>query len=153
MRAGDSNKACSIARTADVIGERWTVLILREALSGASRFQEFRETLRIAPDVLSDRLSKLVDAGVLAREAYREPGERARARYRLTPAGSELLVVLGALQQWGDAHLPHPLSPTVARRGRLDGRPLHVAFVDDLGREVRLPDVQMVRTPTHPLEV
>jgi DNA-binding HxlR family transcriptional regulator len=151
VRAGDTSKACSIARCSDVIGERWTLLILREALSGATRFQEFRETLGIAPDVLSDRLATLVDAGVLRREPYREPGARARSRYELTPAGGELLVVLGALQQWGDVHLPHPLNPTVARRDRHDGRPLRVAFVDDLGREVALRDVQMLRTPTHPL--
>ncbi len=151
MRASDTDKACSIARASDVIGERWTFLILREALSGTSRFQEFREALGIAPDVLSDRMAKLVQARVLARERYQEPGERSRWSYQLTPAGRELLVVLGALQQWGDAHLPHPLSPTVARRGRADGRPLRVAFVDDLGREVGLRDVRMVRTSTHPL--
>jgi len=151
MRAGEIDTACSIARTSGVIGERWTLLIVREALSGAGRFQEFRETLGIAPDVLSDRLAKLVDAGVLHRERYQEPGERSRWSYALTPAGNELLVVLGALQQWGDAHLPHPLSPTVSRHGRADGRPLRVAFVDDLGREVALPDIRMVRTPTHPL--
>jgi DNA-binding HxlR family transcriptional regulator len=97
---------CSIARSLEVLGERWTFLVLREALSGATRFAQFREALGIAPDVLTDRLSTLVEYGVLAREPYQEPGRRSRFAYRLTTAGRELLVVLGALQQWGDEHLP-----------------------------------------------
>src|SRR5579875_2656161 len=97
---------CSIARSLSVLGERWSFLILREALSGETRFARFREVLGVAPDVLTDRLNKLVDFGVLTREPYQEPGRRARHDYRLTPAGEELRVVLGSLQQWGDRHVP-----------------------------------------------
>ena len=98
--------ACSIARTLGAVGERWTLLILREASLGATRFAEFRDRLGVAPDVLSDRLATLVTYGVMAREPYREPGARSRSAYQLTPAGRELQVVLSALQQWGDEHLP-----------------------------------------------
>src|SRR5262252_2889792 len=93
--------ACSIARSLGVLGERWTFLVLREAFMGVTRFAEFRDRLGVAPDVLSDRLATLVDYGVLERERYQEPGARPRLAYKLTPAGEELLVVLGALQQWG----------------------------------------------------
>src|SRR5450631_992942 len=127
---------CSIARSLEVLGERWTFLILREALSGATRFAQFREALGIAPDVLTDRLSTLVEYGVLAREPYQEPGRRSRFAYRLTTAGRELLVVLGALQQWGDEHLPRPGGPTIVRQARDTGRPLHVGYIDDESHEV-----------------
>jgi DNA-binding HxlR family transcriptional regulator len=136
---------CSIARTLGVLGERWTFLILREAFLGATRFAEFRDRLGIAPDVLSDRLSTLTEYGVLRREPYREPGERSRSAYRLTPAGRELQVILGALQQWGDEHLPHPQGPSMLRRrSGPGGSPLHVGYIDDEGREVTLPEVRMI---------
>jgi DNA-binding HxlR family transcriptional regulator len=142
--------SCSIARSLSVLGERWTFLILREALSGATRFAQFRETLGIAPDVLTDRLGTLVRYGVMTRQPYQEPGSRVRHGYELTPAGRELLVVLGSLQQWGDEHLPRPDGPTVLRQARDTGRRLHVGYIDDLGREVAAEDVQMVRTAAYP---
>jgi DNA-binding HxlR family transcriptional regulator len=136
---------CSIARTLGVLGERWTFLILREAFLGATRFADFRQRLGIAPDVLSDRLSTLTEYGVLQKEPYQEPGERSRFAYRLTAAGQELQVILGALQQWGDDHLPHPDGPSMLRRRRgTGGDPLHVGYIDDEGHEVTLPDVRMI---------
>ena len=137
-------EACSIARTLGVVGERWTFLILREAFLGATRFAEFRDRLGVAPDVLSDRLTTLTDYGVLAREPYQDPGERSRYAYRLTEAGQELQVILGALQQWGDEHLPHPDGPSMLRRRAGTRSPLHVGYVDDEGREVTLADVRMI---------
>jgi DNA-binding HxlR family transcriptional regulator len=140
---------CSIARTLGVVGERWTFLVLREAFRGVTRFAQFREHLGVAPDVLADRLATLVDYGVLARQPYQEPGTRAREEYRLTPAGGELGVVLGALQQWGDDHLPRPAGPTLLRKHRESGRPLHVAFVDEHGREVSRDYVTVEATATY----
>src|SRR5262244_2986231 len=119
-KTGDD--ACSIARTLGVVGERWTLLILREAFLGATRFAEFRDRLGVAPDVLSDRLGTLVEFGVFEREPYQEPNTRSRFAYRLTPAGRELQVVLSALQQWGDRHLPPPGGPSMLRRVRDTGR-------------------------------
>jgi DNA-binding HxlR family transcriptional regulator len=141
---------CSIARSLCVLGERWTFLILREAFFGVTRFSEFRDRLGVAPDVLTERLATLTEAGVLTRQPYQEPGRRARYAYQLTPAGRELQVVLGSLQQWGDEHLPPPGGPTVDRRARDSGRPLHVGFVDDQGHEVALPDVEFARTANYP---
>jgi DNA-binding HxlR family transcriptional regulator len=141
---------CSIARALAVLGERWTLLILREAIDGRTRFAEFREALGIASDVLSERLGTLVAYGVMTREPYRDPGHRVRHAYKLTQAGRELHVALGALQMWGDRHLPGDAVPTIQRRARGTDRPVHVAFIDDRGREIHPDDVAAVPTPTHP---
>jgi DNA-binding HxlR family transcriptional regulator len=141
---------CSIARSVGVLGERWTFLILREAFFGVTQFARFREHLGVAPDVLTDRLNTLVEYGVMQRVPYQEPGTRSRYAYELTQDGRELSVVLGALQQWGDEHLPRPEGPTVVRRARKSGRPLHVGFIDDRGRQVPLDDVVFERTPAYP---
>ena len=135
---------CSIARTLGVVGERWTFLILREAFLGASRFAEFRDRLGVAPDVLSDRLATLVEFGVMSREPYREPGARSRFAYRLTPAGHELRLVLSALQQWGDEHLPRPEGPTMLRRIRGTDCPVRVGYLDEQGREVEPADLAVI---------
>ena len=145
-----SDERCSIARSLEVIGQKWSLLIVREAFRGRTRFADIRTRLGVAPDVLTERLNTLVDSGVLTREPYQEPGSRTRYAYQLTEAGRELQVVLGALQQWGDAHLPWPEGPTVLRRARKTGRPLHLGFVDDRGREVPLEDVEWVRTAAYP---
>jgi len=135
---------CSIARSLGVLGERWTFLILREAFLGATKFAEFRDRLGVAPDVLSDRLSTLVEYGVMEREPYQEPGARPRFAYQLTPAGTDLRVVLSALQQWGDKYLPRPEGPSVLRRIRGTDLPVHVGYVDDQGDEIALADVAMI---------
>jgi DNA-binding HxlR family transcriptional regulator len=142
--AKNPEEACSIARTLGVVGERWTFLILREAFLGATRFAEFRDRLGVAPDILSDRLATLVEYGVMAREPYREPGARSRFAYRLTPAGRELQVVLSALQQWGDEHLPRPEGPSMLRRVRGTDGPVRVGYLDDEGREVPPADVAII---------
>lgn len=142
--------SCAIARSLGVLGERWTFLILREAFNGLTRFAEFRSSLGIAPDVLTDRLATLVEYGVMERVTYQEPGARTRAAYVLTPAGRELFVVLAALKQWGDEHLPWPEGPSLLRQVQGSGRPVHVGFVDDTGREVAAEDVAMIRTDAYP---
>jgi DNA-binding HxlR family transcriptional regulator len=144
------DSSCAIARSLGVLGERWTFLILREATLGVTRFAQFRDSLGIAPDVLTERLATLVEYGVMERVAYQEPGSRSRSAYVLTPAGRELAVVLAALQQWGDEHLPWPEGPSMLRRVRDSDRPVHVGFVDDRGREVPAEDVAMIRTDAYP---
>ena len=148
LRADYDEQNCSIARTLEFVGERWSLLILREAFLGASRFAEFRERLGVAPDVLSDRLAALVEFGVMSREPYREPGARSRFAYRLTPAGHELRLVLSALQQWGDEHLPRPEGPTMLRRIRGTDCPVRVGYLDDEGREVLPSDLAIIPTGT-----
>lgn len=144
------DSSCSVARSLSVLGERWTLLIVREAMFGVTRFENFREDLGMTADVLSERLGTLVEAGILRREPYREPGRRARDAYVLTDIGRDLHVVLGALQQWGDTHLPRPEGPSVVRRSRATAERVRVAFVDDGGHEIAPEQIDVIRTPVDP---
>lgn len=146
-----SEELCSIARTIEVVGDKWTILILREAvLRKTTRFADFRDGLRIAPDILSNRLNVLLDAGVLEKQPYREPGARTRYSYHLTPAGEKLLVVLAALQQWGDEHRPPSSGPTVLRRSAIGDRPVRVTFVDDTDSVVSAESVVFTASASAP---
>ncbi|GIH21794.1 HxlR family transcriptional regulator [Acrocarpospora phusangensis] len=136
--------SCSIQRSLDVIGDPWTVLILREAFLGTTRFGDFVTAIGISTDLLTDRLATLVEAGVLEKRPYSEPGRRSRFEYLVTPMGGELRVVLGALQQWGDAHRLRGAAPTIVRRSRATGERLEVAFVGESGQAVPLDDVTFV---------
>jgi len=100
---------CSVARTLSVVGERWTMLILREAFLGRHRFDEFQQGIGIARNILSSRLRDLVEKGILDRT--RADGEPRRVEYRLTKKGSDLYPVLIALMQWGDTWLCDEAGP------------------------------------------
>jgi DNA-binding HxlR family transcriptional regulator len=97
------DEACSVARTISVIGDRWTLLILRDAFLRVRRFEEFERRLGITRHILADRLKKLAAAGVLARTAYQQRPKR--YDYRLTDKGLDLQAVLLALVHWGDMHM------------------------------------------------
>jgi HxlR-like helix-turn-helix len=86
----------------------------------------------------------------MEREPYQEPGARSRSGYRLTPAGRELHVVLSALQQWGDEHLPRPEGPSMLRRVKGTGRPVHVGYIDERGREVDAADIVVIPAAARP---
>ena len=111
-----STENCSVARALAVVGERWSLLIVREAFDGVRRFQDFRARLGIASNLLAARLDKLVEAGVLRRRPYRDPGGRTRHEYLLTERGHDLRPVLVALLEWGDAHCADPEGPSVIVR-------------------------------------
>lgn len=140
------NPRCSLARSLEVLGEKWTLLVVREAFFGRTRFAEFRERLGVAPDVLTDRLATLVEVGVLSRRAYREPGERERDEYVLTEEGRALLPVLGAFVHWGDEYLPTGFGPAT-RYTDARGDTVRLAFVDPDGREVALDEIVVTRGP------
>jgi DNA-binding HxlR family transcriptional regulator len=149
--AGAGSTRCSIARTLEVLGEKWTLLIVREAFWGRTRFSDFRNALGIAPDVLTDRLGTLVEHGVMVRRPYRSEGGRERAEYVLTPAGEELRYVLGALNAWGDRHRPAPDGSAARYVEATSGTPVEVRFVTDDGRLVEATEVTTVRTDPQPL--
>jgi DNA-binding HxlR family transcriptional regulator len=107
---------CSVARALAVVGERWTLLIVREAFDGARRFQDFRARLGIASNLLTTRLETLVQAEVMERVPYQEPGGRQRYEYQLTERGADLRPVLITLLQWGDKYLADPEGPSVIPR-------------------------------------
>ncbi|MFG2846302.1 winged helix-turn-helix transcriptional regulator [Kitasatospora sp. NPDC048296] len=107
---------CSMARALSVVGERWSLLIVREAVDGATRFGEFRARLGIASNLLSTRLDGLVATGVMHRVPYQEPGDRQRYEYRLTEQGLALRPTLMALLEWGDTYLADEAGPPVVVR-------------------------------------
>ena len=111
-RASFADMHCSIARTLEVVGEWWTLLIVRDAFFGVTRFEEWQERLGIARNVLTTRLETLVDAGVLERRVYDEG--RDRADYVLTEKGRDLWSVMVMLRQWGDRWEAAPGGPPVA---------------------------------------
>jgi DNA-binding HxlR family transcriptional regulator len=96
------DQVCSIARALEVLGDRWTILVIRDAFMGVRRFEDFQRSLGVARNVLSERLTRLVDEGVLERRRYQERPER--FEYRLTQKGLDLWPVTMALLQWGDLH-------------------------------------------------
>lgn len=99
-----STENCPVQRTLDVVGEKWTLLILRDAVNGVRRFDDFHRHIGLSEAVLSDRLRKLIAAGILKTVPYREPGSRSRNEYRLTHKGWDLWPVLMALSQWGETY-------------------------------------------------
>lgn len=104
MRWNDlDQERCSVARTVSVIGDRWTLLVLRDCFLGVRRFEDFQQRLGVSRPMLVDRLRKLVEAGVLKKVAYQE--SPARYEYRLTRKGLDLHPVLMAIVHWGDVHM------------------------------------------------
>lgn len=136
-------RVCSIQWSLDILGQKWAFLIIRNALRGTVRFSDLRRELGIPSDVLTARLAALVEAGVFTREEYQETGSRSRLRYRLTPQGEELKVVLAALQQWGDRHRPGTGPPATYIQDH-DGGNVRVALVSEDGDHLRTEDVRLV---------
>lgn len=101
----------SVARALEVVGERWTLLILREAFFGVRRFGQLARNLHIPRPTLSSRLRTLVDKGLLEKVPYaRDPD---RHEYRLTASGRDLFGAIVVLMHWGDQYLPHPNGPPI----------------------------------------
>ena len=121
----DSSR-CSVARTAEVVGDGWTVLVLRDLFNGVRRFDDLAAHLGIARNVLTRRLAALVEEGIVERVPYREPGARERHEYRLTAAGRDLRPVLLAMLAWGDAHRAGPDGPPVRVEHPECGAAVHV---------------------------
>jgi DNA-binding HxlR family transcriptional regulator len=107
-------EAESVGRALELVGERWTLLILRETFFGVRRFGQLARNLNIPRPTLSSRLRMLVDTGLLDRVPYSSDPER--HEYRLTEAGLDLFGAIVALMRWGDQHLPHPSGPPVVLR-------------------------------------
>jgi DNA-binding HxlR family transcriptional regulator len=134
---------CSIARALEVVGERWTLLIVRDAFLGLRRFDEFQESLGIARNVLTDRLNRLVEEGILERVRYSQRPER--HEYRLTAKGRELNIALTALRQWGDTYLSEK-PPRLLRR-KTDRKPVVAALVPKGTPVLRAEEVETVPGP------
>jgi DNA-binding HxlR family transcriptional regulator len=134
---------CSIARALEIVGERWTLLIVRDASLGLARFEQFQQSLGVARNVLTDRLNRLVEEGILERVRYNERPER--YEYRLTGKGRELDVALSALRQWGDKHVSERPPRLLLRKA--DRTPVVAALVPEGTRVLRPEEVETVPGP------
>ena len=136
---------CSVAGTLGVVGEKWSLLVLREAFFGVRRFADFQRILGAPKAVLSDRLATLVAQGILDRVPYQAEGERQRHEYRLTPKGRDLYPTLVALMQWGDTYLADG-PPPLELRHRDCGAAVHLELTCEAGHTLAGPrEVQPVR--------
>jgi DNA-binding HxlR family transcriptional regulator len=110
---------CSVARAVDILGDWWTPLVLRECFYGVRRFEDFQRVLQIGRNVLTQRLGRLVDEGILERVRYSE--RPPRHEYLLTAKGRDLWPVLAAIGAWGDAHLAGEAGPPLTMRHTVCG--------------------------------
>ena len=133
---------CGISAALEVVGERWSFLILRGAFNGLRHFEEFQTNLGIARNILSNRLGRLVEHGILRRDP--DPADRRKVTYRLTEKGRDLLPVLLSLRQWGERWISgHPSNPVlVDRYTRQPIAPMTVQSAD--GRPLSLRDMEWV---------
>lgn len=133
---------CSLPAALELVGERWSFLILRGAFNGIQHFEEFQQTLGIARNILSNRLVRLVEGEILRREP--DPTDRRKVRYKLTEKGRELLPVLIALRQWGERWVSGALSNPVLV-DRQTGRPVRNVTIQSLdGRDLTIRDLDWV---------
>lgn len=136
---------CPIDRTLALIGNRTSLLLLREAFYGATRFDQLWKRIGATEAVVARRLRELVAAGVLEKQPYREPGQRTRHEYVLTPAGHDLMPVVLGLVQWGSAHAPGGIA-TMTHHGC--GAEVRAVARCAAGHDVTESDVVIAAEPT-----
>jgi DNA-binding HxlR family transcriptional regulator len=135
---------CSLAQTLEVIGERWTLLILRDAFFGIRRFDEFQKDLGIARNILSARLARLVDEGVLDKRTV----DGGHAEYVLTDKGLDLQPVMLAMTHWGDKYKPHPKGERIVFVERTTNQPIaRMSAMSRDGRPLKPRDIRGMPGP------
>ncbi|MEK1886939.1 MAG: helix-turn-helix domain-containing protein [Phyllobacterium sp.] len=137
---------CPSARSLDVIGDWWSLLIVRDAFDGLTRFGEFEKSLGIAKNILSDRLRTLVSRGILELVPAREGG--IRQEYRLTEMGRDLFPVMVALRQWGERYLFGPQEQRSSLVERETGMPVRLDIRAQNGRPIGPDDTMILKVPS-----
>ena len=145
-RTSFSDMSCPIARSLDLVGEWWSLLIIREAFWGTRRFGEFEANLGIAPNVLTQRLARLVEGGIL--QVVSESQNGRALEYRLSPKGIELSPILVALAQWGDRHLPRAEGPATRIVERATGQDVApITVMSASGRPLKPQEIAVIEGP------
>lgn len=134
------SQTCSVAGSLELIGERWTLLIIRDAFMGARRFEDFQRRTGIARNVLSGRLNLLVEEGIFAKVPYQD--HPARYEYRLTEKGLDLWPLIVALVQWGDRYIYPGRAPVLLVHKRCGGAVNDRRICDTCGAKLGPRDVQ-----------
>jgi DNA-binding HxlR family transcriptional regulator len=130
---------CSIARVLEIVGDRWTVLVVRSALAGATRFDDFRRRLEIADNVLADRLSRLTEEGILERRQYQD--RPVRHEYLVTEKGRELWPILVAMVEWGDRYYAPDGPPRILYHDECGGQVLQHLTCAECDASVRPAEI------------
>jgi DNA-binding HxlR family transcriptional regulator len=138
---------CQIVRSLDAVGEKWSLLIVRNALRGQTRFSQFRDELGIPSDILTARLGTLVANGILEKRAYQEPGSRERSSYHLTERGLGLKIVMAAFMQWNDEFAPAPKGQASIMTDTETGEPVELCWMTPAGEVVTDEEVVIVPGP------
>ena len=142
---------CSIARSVDLLGDWWTPLVLKEAFLGVRRFDEMQRSLGIGRNVLTQRLRRLVDEGLLERVRYQERPDR--YEYVLTDKGRDFYPVLAAMAAWGDRWLAGDDGPPIVLRHKTCGQEMHAQVVcSECGDPLDVRDVRAALGPGFPAE-
>lgn len=137
-----SGAACPVARALSVVGDRWTMMVLRDCFLGVRRFDQIQRRLGVTRHVLADRLKKLEHAGVLRREPYQD--KPVRFEYRLTDKGKALYPVLVTLIDWANVHVPSDQKSPVTIRAKSTGQPISPRLIDRLsGEEINTRSVDV----------
>jgi DNA-binding HxlR family transcriptional regulator len=139
------NQVCSVARSLELIGDRWTMLVIREAFMGTRRFDDYQRKLGCARNVLAGRLGRLVDADILRKHRYQE--RPARYEYRLTRKGVELWPAIMTLMKWGDHHVSPDGPPVRMLHTGCDGELDERLRCDRCGAELSPSDVYAAPGP------
>ena len=134
---------CNLSKSFELIGDRWTLLILRSAFWGLRRFDDFQADIDVPRSVLSNRLAALVESGIMERREYREGRQRARIEYPLTKMGQALGLPFMAMAAWGDKWLGDGTSP-LTLRSKSTGQRLSIALVDERGKRAMKEDIEQV---------
>jgi DNA-binding HxlR family transcriptional regulator len=148
-RSGWTAERCTIAKALEVVSTRSAFLVLREAFYGTTRFDDFAERVGLSEPATAGTLRRLVDAGLLERADYREPGQRTRRGYQLTEKGADLFPALVALMEWGNRWLDDRGGP-VELRHRDCGEPVALELRCAAGHPVDLDEVDVARRPRRP---
>jgi DNA-binding HxlR family transcriptional regulator len=135
-----------LARTLEIVGQPWTLLVLRDLFNGIRRFDDLADHLGIARNVLANRLARLSDNGLVQRVPYRQPGHRVRHEYRLTSTGLDLCAVMVAFAGWGDRHLAGADGPPARFEHRSCGASVRTALLCDAGH-LLTPSDRVVSRP------
>ncbi|HEY8545327.1 MAG TPA: helix-turn-helix domain-containing protein [Acidimicrobiales bacterium] len=148
-RTDTSDWPCTIARSANVLGDHWNLLIIRQACLGTRRFADFQAALGIGRNILSQRLSRLVDEGLLARVEYQESPPR--HEYRLTDKGRDVYPILAAMAAWGDKWLTGPEGTPLVLHHTTCGHDMHAEVVcSECDEPIRVREVRAKPGPGFP---
>lgn len=142
---------CSIGLSMEAVGTRSSMLILREAFYGTTRFDDFARRTKLTDAIVAARLKELTKLGLFTKELYQEPGKRRRAEYLLTEMGRDLVPVVFALMQWGDKHLQGESGGPLLLVERSTGEPVKVSLRTASGEALDLEDVAIVTNGPRPL--